>query len=142
MVFYIVHNGGPENISDLQVSSQLDVMNAEFAGHGVEFCLASTDGSTPLPGTPNPGIIRIQSPLTDHLQAQEQQLKALSPLDGTRFLRVWVVKDINNGSGIAGYARFPGATPPWTALWPSTPPLGNPARAAAPCCRTMTRAMS
>jgi|GEM_PF-1427438 len=111
VVFYIVHEGGVENITDQQVTSQLGVMNAEFASHGIEFCLARNDGATPLPGSTTPGIIRIQnSLLTNHLQSDEQQLKALSLLDGNRFLRVWVVKDINNGSGVAGYARFPGGS--------------------------------
>lgn len=38
-------------------------------------------------------------------------MKALSTLPGDRYLRIWVVKDIDHASGIAGYARFPGTVP-------------------------------
>lgn len=113
VVIYIVHNNGPENISDLQIHSQLDRLNSEFSSHGVSFCLATEENGTPLPGTgADPGIIRIQNTLTDHLTTAEGTLKALSPLPADRYLRIWVVQDINNGSGIVGYARFPGTVPP------------------------------
>ena len=111
VVVYIVHDSGPENISDQQVISQIDRLNDEFSGHGVQFCLATTEGSTPLPGSsPNPGIIRVQSGLTDHLVSSEVALKNLSTLSGVQYLRIWVVKDIDNGSGTLGYARPKG---PW-----------------------------
>jgi len=111
VVVYIVHQGGPENISEQQVNSQIAALNAAFSGRGVQFCLATTQGATPLPGSPTPGIIRIHSSLTNHLTSQESSLKALSTLPGDKYLRIWVVNDIDNHSGVVGYARFPGGAP-------------------------------
>ncbi len=112
-VIYVVHNNGVENITDTQVHSQIDKLNSEFSAHGISFCLATEENGTSLPGTgPDPGIVRIQSSLTNHLTSAEGTLKALSPLPADRYLRIWVVKDINNGSGIVGYARFPGTVAP------------------------------
>lgn len=110
VVVYVIHQGGPENITDQQVTSQISALNTAFSGHGIEFCLATQQGVTPLP-PPTPGIIRIVSPLTAHLTSQESSLKALSSLPGDRYLRIWVVKDIDNNSGVVGYARFPGTVP-------------------------------
>lgn len=110
VVVYVVHNNGPENISDQQVNSQITALNNAFSGQGIQFCLATKEGSTQFTGS-TPGIIRIANGLTNHLTSQESQLKALSTLPGDRYLRIWVVKDIDNHSGVAGYARFPGTVP-------------------------------
>lgn len=115
VVVYIVHSGVPvgtaENISEQQVNSQIAALNNAFSGRGVQFCLARSQGSTILPGSPTPGIIRIQSPLTNHFTNQEGALKALSTLPSDKYLRIYVVKDIDNNSGVVGYARFPGTVP-------------------------------
>jgi PKD repeat protein len=110
VVVYVVHNNGPENISDLRVNSQIRALNNAFTGSGIQFCLATQQGGTTFT---TPGIIRIQDPfLTNHFTSQESQLKALLPsLPGDRYLRIWVVKDIDNNSGVVGYARFPGTVP-------------------------------
>ncbi len=112
VVVYVVHNNGVENISNAQVMSQIAALNAAFSSHGIRFCLATKDNNTPLPGT-TPGIIHVQSGSTNHLTAQEAALKSVAPLlAGDRYLRIWVVKDIDNQSGVVGYARFPGTVPP------------------------------
>jgi PKD repeat protein len=123
VVVYVVHLGTTplntnENISDAQVNSQIEALNNAFSLQGVKFCLATKEGSTLFPVTGTPGIIRIASGLTNHLTSQEIQLKTLAPppplppsLPGDRYLRIWVVKDIDNNSGVAGYARFPGTVP-------------------------------
>ena len=112
VVVYIVHQGGPENISDQQVNSQIAALNAAFSDHGIQFCLATKQGNAALSGSPTPGIIRIQNALTNHLTNGEGSLKALSSLPSDRYLRIWVVKNIDNGSGVVGYARFPGTVAP------------------------------
>lgn len=116
VVVYVIHDSGTalnvnENISDQQVNSQIAALNNAFSGQGVQFCLATKQGSTLFTGS-TPGIIRIASGFTNHLTSQENQLKTLLPsLPGDRYLRIWVVKDIDNNSGVAGYARFPGTVP-------------------------------
>ncbi len=119
VVVHIIHNGGSENISDAQIQSQIDVLNEDFRkisgsngdGNGVdteiEFCLAKI---TP-DGKCTNGIVRIQSPLANHQTYQRSQLKNLSYWDNIRYLNMYIVKNINNGSGILGYSSFPGGPP-------------------------------
>lgn len=119
VVVHVIHNGGTENISDAQILSQIEVLNEDFRkmpgtpgdGNGVdteiEFCLAkiSPDGNC------TNGIVRVRSTLANHLTYERAQLKELSYWDNTRYLNMYVVKSINGGSGIAGYASFPGGPP-------------------------------
>ncbi|MBL7936599.1 MAG: T9SS type A sorting domain-containing protein [Bacteroidia bacterium] len=119
VVVHVIHDGGTNNISDAQIQSQIDVLNEDFRkkvgtngfGAGVdtdiEFCLAKKD---PLGKCTN-GIVRINSPLSNHQTYQRSQLKLLSYWDNTRYLNMYVVKNINNGSGILGYSSFPGGPP-------------------------------
>lgn len=116
VVVHIIHNGGTENISDAQIQSQIDVLNEDFRkkqgtkgdGSGVDteiqFCLAQI---TPNGKCTN-GIVRVQSDLTNHQTYQRSLLKQLSYWDNVRYLNIYVVKNINNGSGTLGYASFPG----------------------------------
>jgi PKD repeat protein len=116
VVVHIIHNGGVENITELQVQSQIDVLNEDFRkmagtngdGNGVdteiEFCLAKLSPE----GHCTNGIVRVQSPLTNHLTYERSLLKQLSYWDNTRYLNMYIVKSINGNSGIAGYSSFPG----------------------------------
>ena len=116
VVVHVIHDGGTNNISDAQIQSQIDVLNEDFRkkiatngyGNGVdteiEFCLAKKDPQ----GKCTNGIVRINSPLSNHQTYQRSQLKLLSYWDNTLYLNMYVVKNINNGSGILGYSSFPG----------------------------------
>lgn len=116
VVVHVIHDGGTNNISDAQIQSQIDVLNEDFRkiagsngdGNGVdtdvEFCLAKKD---PQSNCTN-GIVRINSPLSNHQTYQRSMLKDLSYWDNTRYLNMYVVKNINNGSGTLGYSSFPG----------------------------------
>jgi len=119
VVVHVIHDGGTNNISDAQVQSQIDILNEDFrkkagtngSGNGVdtdiEFCLAKKDPQ----GKCTNGIIRINSYLSNHQTYQRSLLKQLSYWDNTRYLNMYVVKNINNGSGILGYSSFPGGPP-------------------------------
>lgn len=119
VVVHVIHDGGTNNISDAQIQSQIDVLNEDFRkkigtnGFGagvdtdVEFCLAKKDPQ----GKCTNGIVRVNSPLSNHQTYQRSQLKLLSYWDNTRYLNMYVVKNINNGSGILGYSSFPGGPP-------------------------------
>ncbi len=119
VVVHVIHDGGVSNISDAQVQTQIDILNEDFRkkvgtnGFGagvdtdVEFCLAKKDPQ----GKCTNGIIRINSPLSNHQTYQRSQLKQLTYWDNTRYLNMYVVKNINNGSGILGYSSFPGGPP-------------------------------
>jgi hypothetical protein len=124
---HIVHQNGPERISNNQVKSQIDALNRDLRnapGNGapavdtkIEFCLATNlpTGST-VAWDSIPGITRANSPETNHIYGNltsETNLKAIDYLPSDRYLNIWVVKTISGGSGgVAGYATFPGAVPP------------------------------
>ena len=119
VVVHLIHNGGPENISDAQVAAAIQHLNDAFAAKGyfaqlgatddtkIQFCLASRDPD----GNASSGITRTLSPLTDMVKERDdlavKNLNRWNPLD---YVNIWVVKEISSqssGSGVAGYAYFP-----------------------------------
>ena len=87
VVVHVVHQNGPENLSDAQVEAAIAQLNAAFAHNGyfaqqgpgsdalIQFCLAK-QGPDGLLST---GITRTASPLTDVvLETQDLQLKDLA----------------------------------------------------------------
>ena len=112
VVVFVVssYSGAIENITDTQVISQISALNNYYTNYGISFCLAkknAIDQNTT-------GILRAVSPLSNHnAQADQQSLNNLFPYyPSSRYLKIWVVKDINGiGNGaVQGYATFPGAT--------------------------------
>ena len=118
VVFHIIHNNGTENISEAQVKSAIDVLNADFKAqnNGInnvvaqfqarvatvnfEFRLAKIDPD----GNCTNGIVRTVNTATS---AGGENLKMISPSWGrNKYLNVWVCKTIE--SGAAGYAILPG----------------------------------
>ncbi|GJM33048.1 MAG: hypothetical protein DHS20C18_20490 [Saprospiraceae bacterium] len=119
VVFHIIHNNGPENISDDQVHEALQHLNDAFANVGyydpstgvdiqIDFCLAQRNPD----GYATNGINRVQSSLTAfNFDTQDQELKDLSRWNARDYINIWIVEDIcgNNGCDVAGYAFSPGA---------------------------------
>ncbi|MEL7422377.1 MAG: M43 family zinc metalloprotease [Bacteroidota bacterium] len=118
VVVHVVYNNGTENISDAQIQSQMDVINADFrrtnsdadnvwsqaADSEIEFCLATVDPS----GNPTNGITRTSTTRTsfstnDDMKFDSRGGKDAWPRDD--YLNMWVC-DISGG--ILGYAQFPG----------------------------------
>ncbi len=125
VVVNVVHQNGPENITDLQVISQLNALNAYYENYGIQFCLATKKGSINLTSinTPagitstTPGIFHYYSPsLTNHDVSQQVALKnTLSTLPAENYLKIWVVNNITSaglppGSIIQGYSSLPEST--------------------------------
>lgn len=117
IVFHIIHQGGPEMISDAQVLDQVRILNEDFnkknadtasvipafrpiiADVGIEFRLANID---PWGNCTN-GIDRINS-------TQTYMGNDYSKMNGwprEKYLNVWVVRSMENG--VAGYAYYPGS---------------------------------
>ena len=110
VVVHVIHQGGAENISDAQVHSQLDVLNADFrrqnadtantrpifrpvaADMGIEFCLASQDPQ----GVPTTGIDRVLT-----TETQPTALIAAHGWDGQRYMNIYVMPTGSN------FASFP-----------------------------------
>ncbi|MEJ8804339.1 M43 family zinc metalloprotease [Pontibacter sp. H249] len=124
VVFHVVYSSSTENISDEQLLSQLDILNADFrrknadavntpsyfapfAGDTeIEFCLATTDSN----GDPTSGITRTQttydsfSYTSDNVKYSSRGGKDAWSRD--YYLNIWICKVDDN---IIGYATTPGA---------------------------------
>lgn len=130
VVVHVVYNNQTENISDAQILSQIEVLNADFrkrnsdfgivpgafsgvaADTKIEFCMAAR---TPN-GQPTNGITRTQ---TDTLEffgdngVKSNSTGGVNGWDPHQYLNLWVC---NLGGGLLGYAQFPAdlATSPLT----------------------------
>ncbi len=125
IVFHIIHTGGPENISNEQVYSAVDILNEDYqklnsdaanvvtdflglvADVGIEFRLAQKDPN----GNCTSGITRTFSNTTNtgagggFNNAQMAAVKqAQGNWPGDEYLNVFVV---NNADGAAGYTMTP-----------------------------------
>ncbi len=116
VVFHIIHNYGPENISDAQIKDAIDIANKTFnkthpntssiipafqgihANCDIELRLAAKDPN----GNCTSGINRIASPLTS---SGDHRVKNLIHWPPTKYLNVYVVA---NAAGLAGHAVWPG----------------------------------
>ena len=118
IVFHVVHDNGPENISDAQIHEAIVQLNEDFsatnpeltdvhpnfseivADVGMVFRLADFGPN----GQPTTGINRIQSDLT--YNGSDIALKQLIQWDPTMYLNVWVVYSSDGGNGSA-FAFYP-----------------------------------
>ena len=118
VVFHVVYRTETENISDAQIQTQLDVLNADFrrlnsdaddtwpqaADTQIEFCLASFDPQ----GNPTTGILRVPTTVNGFGTNDAVKFSSQGGSDAwpyTDYLNFWVC---NIGGGILGYAQFPG----------------------------------
>jgi hypothetical protein len=110
VVVHVIHQGGPENINDAQVLSQVDVLNVDFrrlnadtvntrpifrpvaADMGIEFCLATRDPQ----GLPTTGIDRVLT-----AETLPTTLIAAHGWDAARYMNIYVMPSGNN------FASFP-----------------------------------
>jgi hypothetical protein len=117
VVVNVIYKTGSQNISDAQIQSQIDVLNEDFRrtngdanntwsqaiDTNIEFCLASIDPD----GNPTTGIRRksTSKPSFSANDAMKSNGQGLAPWDPDSYLNIWVC---NLGSGLLGYAQFPG----------------------------------
>src|SRR5215207_5981769 len=128
VVVHVVHRNATENISDAQIQSQIEVLNADFratnADRGsppavftpligdarVTFKLADVDPD----GNPTDGITRTSSSnssftsTTDDVKSASTGGADAWPAD--RYLNIWTCGNLRSAAGQAllGYAQFPG----------------------------------
>ncbi|MCB9195446.1 MAG: T9SS type A sorting domain-containing protein [Flavobacteriales bacterium] len=118
VVFHILHEYGSENISDAQILDQINILNVDYkklnpdtasvipafssiiGNPQLEFRLARLDPN----GNCTNGIDRIY---TQETSIGDDGSK-MHNWPRSRYLNVWVVKDMENG--VAGYAYYPSAT--------------------------------
>ncbi|MEE9440208.1 MAG: M43 family zinc metalloprotease [Saprospiraceae bacterium] len=120
VVVHVVYRTSSENISNAQIQSQIDVLNADFrrlnsdadntwsqaADTEIEFCLASSDPN----GNATNGITRTSTTVNgfgtnDAVKFSSSGGKNAWPSGS--YLNFWVC---NIGGGILGYAQFPGGS--------------------------------
>ncbi len=122
---FIVHANGPENISDTQVNSQIDILNYYFYDYGITFCLAKKNGINQSVS----GISRyFSNALTDNDYSEASQLNNLFQYyPNDRYLKIFVVRDIvGTGSGsVQGYATFPNSSTNFDGIVMKASAFGN-----------------
>ncbi|NJP82835.1 zinc metalloprotease, partial [Streptomyces sp. AA8] len=129
---HVLFNTAAQNISDAQITSQIDVLNQDFRAQNpdvakvppvwkplvadarIQFHLATEDPE----GQPTDGITRTQTQTT-RFNIRTDDAKSAStgghdawPAD--KYLNIWVCPRIFNpadGDEILGYAQFPGGAP-------------------------------
>lgn len=127
VVFHIIHNYGPENISDAQIHDALNQVNLQFrkqnpdtneivsqfksiaADIEIEFRLAQLDPD----GNCTSGITRTASPLTS---PGNHDVKSLIHWPPSKYLNVYVC---SGAAGLAGHALLPSAAdtiPQWDGI--------------------------
>ncbi len=127
VVVNVVWNTAAQNISDAQITSQIDVLNRDFrrtnadvagtpapflpltADARIEFALATVDPN----GAPTSGIRRRQTTATSFNDTDEaMKSNASGGLDAwptERYLNMWVCPRLTSPIGdLLGYAQFPG----------------------------------
>jgi len=120
IVFHIIHQNGPENISDAQIKDEMRILNEDYsmlnpdttdvvasfqglrANAQFQFRLAEKDPN----GNCTNGIDRIYSSLTNNAGDNSK----LNDWPSNRYLNVWVVDSIAGNA--AGYAYLPGVSNP------------------------------
>ncbi len=121
VVFHILHLGGSENISDAQILDALYILNRDFrnqspdtisilppfhsADVNLQFCLATKDTN----GNCTTGIVRHYTPLTNWEIVSLNYMYTWNP---TKYLNIYVVKNIPGFSYAGAYAHAPGSTVP------------------------------
>ena len=122
VVVHVVYRTSTENVSDAQIQSQIDVLNADYrklnaditkvpsafasvaADCQIQFCLAKRDPN----GAATNGITRTQTTKTafsDDDQVKSSATGGKTPWNTAQYLNLWVC---NLGSELLGYAQFPG----------------------------------
>jgi gliding motility-associated-like protein len=116
VVVHIIHNNGPENISDLQVLTAIQHLNEAYANTGyydpsdgvdthIQFCMAQRDPDN----NPTNGITRDVSVHTIMDQTapinDDQNIKNIRRWNPLCYINIWIVASIS--PSIAGYANLP-----------------------------------
>ena len=118
VVVHIIHNNGPENISDTRVLAGIQHLNEAYANTGyynpadgvntnIQFCIAQRDPN----GNPANGITRNVSTYTNmggpNYYSDDQNIKNINRWNPSCYINIWLVNDIPGA--VAGYAYLPSA---------------------------------
>lgn len=131
VVVHVIHGNGTENISQAQIIDQINILNADFKGTGlnnglvpssfaslkadceITFCLATknpTGGVLPEPGIDRrhfSSITGLTSSGPYNSSTVDGTIKPQTIWDPIRYCNMWVCR---LGGGLLGYATFPVGT--------------------------------
>ena len=152
VVVHVIFRAPSENISDLQVNSQIEVLNRDYRKKNpdvantpapfkalasdamIEFALARLDPD----GNPTNGITRTQTTVQRFMDDNAMKFTAQGgkdAWDATRYLNMWVCPEIiqrGTGAPLLGYAQFPGGLPATDGVAIANNAFGTMGTAAAP----------
>ncbi|MBK6840534.1 MAG: T9SS type A sorting domain-containing protein [Bacteroidetes bacterium] len=115
VVVHVIHENGPENISDSLIQAAINQLNLRFQNANpyydstgtainIQFCLASIDPQ----GNSSTGITRDSSALTNLWGSDDVLMKNLNRWDPDYYFNIWTVKSIYGFNiSVAGYSSFP-----------------------------------
>ena len=124
VVVHIIHDDGPENVSDEVVQDAIDALNRNMNGQSNLFESRTPDVFAALRGVPNVefrlaridpngestnGIVRVKSPLTNE-PSPRNAVKSVSYWNSYQYFNIWVIKKFlpeSNGNTLLGFAQFP-----------------------------------
>ncbi len=124
VVVHIIHDDGPENVSDEVVQEAIDALNRNINGQSNLFESRTPDVFAALRGVPNVefrlaridpngestnGIVRVKSPLTNE-PSPRNAVKSVSYWNSYQYFNIWVIKKFlpeSNGNTLLGFAQFP-----------------------------------
>jgi hypothetical protein len=147
VVVHVIYNTDAQRISDAQIKSQIDVLNADFSAAnpdrsqipshwanlhedtGIRFQLASKNPN----GKKSAGIVRRKTSKQSFNSAQEtmkaRNLGGSNPWPTDRYLNIWICE---LSEGLLGYAQFPGGPPNTDGVVILNTAFGTTGSAAAP----------
>jgi len=124
VVVHVVYHTAAENISDAQITSQIDALNRDYSASNVDktnapgvwagliqdtqirFALATKDQK----GKPTNGITRTKTKATSfstHDKMKHASMGGADAWPSSKYLNLWVC---TLGGGLLGYAQFPGGS--------------------------------
>jgi len=115
VVFHIIHDYGPENISDAQVHDAIAKINADFSGTNTDF-LSTIPEFQGIAANCNIEFRLAQKELSSGCSNGIDRIASLRTYEGSddaklggwqsgKYLNIWVTKDLTNGA--AAYAYYP-----------------------------------
>lgn len=123
VVVHVLYSSSTDNISEAQIQSQIDVLNADFrklnsnintvvsqfqaraTDAEIQFCLATVDPN----GGATTGITRTATTTTSFALNDNMKSSSTGGVDAwdpSKYLNLWIVPDLDDS--VLGFAQFPG----------------------------------
>ena len=138
VVFNVLYKSNPQNISEAQLNSQIDVLNEDYAGTNSDYNFTPSEFAPVRSGNIKIKFVRDavtvrkksnKSQWTTNDAMKKSSQGGIDPTSPATKLNIWVC---NMGGGILGYAQFPGGNPATDGVVLDDQATGRVGTAAAP----------